>query len=640
MAYGQIYQSNFYNHFNKLVTVKIYKRDYVSTVSDIRTTEVVINNNYIGDDTPVIGHSARVVFVNEETFDFYDGILSGYEKEYMGEILWNGKLVFVGFLICDLVEQQLLDMALITLQFTNYLRRLEDIYQPSIADAIDEISTLYDLVSEAILETELIYPINSNSTLFHDGMFNGITFTFLNQVYVENDVFYKNLDEYEDAYTVLNMILRSFDMFLYWHDSKWVLERYENILRVGDWVLDDGGSATSLRQEFNKQDGDFTYINTSQVLQYNSGAETLIIKLNERAFSTLVFNNFTAAMTTTAYIFPLANVLSDKTWYINEDCTDLEVGYNFYGISKYFKWQISSMSANYEYKGAHYVFWTQFNTDIPSVLNVNYKMSTSKVSGSLAIYDVVKVRFTIRVNAGDSPNQYVYQDANGDTQLSVAYQEFEIEFNGPDIQDSNLFAVTKNIELDNITASLGNSTRGANAVSFIISFLPTYFKFQSGLDGYRGTNYIGDIAVTLSPDVIDNQIEADINAGFIKTKEIDLDLFDIDNLNYKNGLECIQLVAGWIRTSSWNSDGGSVYYSLVDMLISSKYKKLNRTTKKIVATILIDEYLKTFAIITDDNVLYDGSPIKFVITQYTWDLVSGSYDIVAEEFPDTDIILN
>ena len=123
-VYGLKYQSDFYNYFKKKVSVQISKAGWTGAVKQLRTTEVILEVNYVDENTPVIGTGVKIGLINEGTFDSLEDLLTSTERQFKCVIYYNSVLVFQGFSICDLNEQQFLPWSKLSLQFTDYLRRL------------------------------------------------------------------------------------------------------------------------------------------------------------------------------------------------------------------------------------------------------------------------------------------------------------------------------------------------------------------------------------------------------------------------------------------------------------------------------------------------------------------------------------
>lgn len=639
MAFNDIkYQSNFYNLQNKLVSVKLYKDDYTGAATDIKVVSVFIDVNYQDDKIPIIGQGAKIVFINQGSFNDFDDLLTMYEKQFKCVIEWNSQVVFEGFSICDLNEQQFLPYAAITVQFTNYLRRLGGDYL-TILNTIENRTDLLTIIQDALERTGLEYDLYVNSTLFEVGMNAESTDSFLPQTTVENIVFYENLDEYQNTYDVLNKILFPFGAFIYAYGQRWVIERIENINRIGDWVYygllsSDATSTPSLLQTLNKQNGDFEYINTSQNVQYNSGFQTLKLQLQDKAFETLVINNFTTDnIETVADGNPASGELASRTWYINENVTGVITGANYKEIQKYI-YGFGGAVAAWANRGIFYVFSMQYISGLAAMeMTLNYKISRGP--GDPYQFQQIQARFFIRVNSGDGADQYLKETTDGGLELSVSEYIFTIDFNQGD--NSTILSVSKVFPMGDIYVGLGTP----KIQDFILGILPVYYTTDGSNWWYVEDIYVGDVEVKAELEAIDNEITVELNENFIKEETISLDLFDLDDIQYVNGF----MLTDGTKTTTWDTTGTSTggYESLVDLFIKDKFRKYSKTNRKLTANILCDNHIKPFAILSDDNLYEDSADdiINFIVTRYSWDLVNGIYhNLEAEEYPDTEILID
>lgn len=237
MAYGTKYQSDFYNYFGKLVSVKIAKDQYTGSITSVRTSEVTIESNYEDDNTPVIGKGAKIVIIADSSdMTYLEDLLLSYEKEFQCTIEYDGTVVFRGWSLCDLNERQLLPFAAVTVQFTDYLHRAEGQY-PEVLTPISGVINLYELIDSMVHTTGLHWNLYVNSTLFEDSMNHTVTDTWIPQTYMQNSVFYSDAYSMDNIYEAINKALQPFSAFMYSYKDKWIIERQEDMTRSGDWVM-------------------------------------------------------------------------------------------------------------------------------------------------------------------------------------------------------------------------------------------------------------------------------------------------------------------------------------------------------------------------------------------------------------------
>jgi hypothetical protein len=671
MAYGLKYQSDFYNFFQKLVSVKIYKQDYASTVTQVRTTEVSIECNYQDEDTPIVGTGAKVVIIaTTDELLTYDDLLTSREKEFLCTIEYNNVLVFQGFSICDLNERQFLPFAKITLQFTDYLRRLEGKY----LDCLKNISTnsrIFDVLTEAIQTIGLDYPLLVNSTVLEQNMDSDSSSTFIEQTYVENAVFFTDAVNYDDAYVAINKILLPFGAHLYSWKGNWVVERQEDILKTGQWVnflniFDSDATrfaTTNFKEEYNKQLDDFKYTDSRQTIEYASGLYKLILNLRDKQLDTSVFNDYDpATIHTTGELWPSPGTLELRTWHHYTNLTAFTKKYNYRGMatSMGYMWDGTGDQEHHENAGIYYSFEIQFDVsdDNPTMLEVSYKMSSDDpyVSSLLPFTpETVSLRFSLRVDDspgagvggyyllfGELPDGTIYPYLDNSQRYFEQISNIQSSSTAkPKVWDTSVsIDMTSkfwrnNVIVPSIWEQLGKPAKQ----KFIIMFWPPKFTFN-GMDGYAiaTTSYLGDVDIKASQRDIPNKITYYVKKDFVNTKEIDLDLYDLNNVNFCNGLRVG--TDGIDKTALWTSRNSTTTEPLVDIFAKSRFRNYYRTMHRLKGVILYDGYIKPLAVITDDNLQNDSSAnLTFIMQNYTWDLDKGTYDIVAQEYTDDDIVL-
>jgi len=668
MAYDLKYQSDFYNIYGKLVSVKIHKKDYgIHDVILLRTSEVVIEVNYQDENTPLIGTGAKVNLVNTGDFDSLEDLLTSLEKQFYCTIEYAGTIVFRGYSICDLNEQQFLSFARVTLQFTDYLHRIEN-DQAALVDEIETPSNLNALIHGALivmLGSDNAIPVYVNSTLFESTMNATADDTCIEQIWVENDMFYSNTTDHDNTYTVLNKILLSLGAFMYSYGTSWYIERQEDVLRTGNWVrypdfvlsVIDGASVASLKQELNKQNGDFKYVEESQLIEYNSGLQKLIFDLKDKKFNTFVFNNFTTSMATVDDTTPNAGTLAGHTWYAYNSINQVAVGYSFRGINKYFKWTYAASNNSYRDEGLYYNFEVTFNIseEVPTELSISFKMS-----GEFNLTPVwsVGVGFYLRVDGGTMTDYYlgyIKGPAPNTYYLGFAvtpifiYEVFDVSTN-PDKSWtlSKTFNLSDDILIEqphnrppksnpSIWEQLGNPV----SQKFTIMFFPSRLALKGYLAYYiwNKVNYIGDIEVTITQQEILNKLTYTVNRNFIKTDTVDIDFFDLANKNFSNGLmtgtyPALTKTALW--TSQWNAADPK---PLMNILAADRFRKYYHTVHKLKAKIMYDGHLKPLAVLTDDQLNTDSAAdiVKFIVNSYIWDLNNGTYEVEIIEYTDEEM---
>jgi hypothetical protein len=702
MAYGQKYQSDFYNLFKQLVSVKIYERDYVGSVTNVRTSRVEIKANYQDDNTPIIGSGATIVMIaTTSEMSYLEDMLTSYERQFMCTIEYEGQIVFRGYSISDLNERQFLQYAEVTMQFTDYLHRMEE-YYPARLRNVGGYANVFSLIQELLTLTGLDLPIYINSSLFETTMTQGANETFLTQIIAQNSQFYADLFHYDNIYDAVNKCLQPFNAYLYYYNEKWIIERLEDIVRSDNWVLYEGGSSSStasLKQEYSKQAGDWEYVDMSQVIEYTSGLKMLILQLQDKKIDSIVFNNYTEDMLPfTAAVFPDEGDLLPNIWYKDADITGLYTGVSYLDLETYFHFNAVHPDEVWIGNGCgiYYNFNVTFPVDFMTEitlgmrnsfnLSINYKATTDSTT-DITNWKTIVPRFLLRLDGGPYSGWWVKwigtyinslgqsfpgpwlmlcapeeEPMSGIESLNPGLYFYNGSSNGPTSQVWNVDRIfdlnkqkvlvywrstTMNFRDNGLWDELGNP----EFQRFTIIFLPTWYWIN---DPHQLTsNFIGDITVLCTTEDVNNKIEYYINEDFYRTETIDLYLFDLPNPNYSNGL---MLDRGFAEDSSgainipteytklWVSqDQVDPPAPLYEIFAKTKFRKYGRTNHKLKAKILSNNALKVFSVLTDENMPSqeggNSNPMDFILNGFTWDVVNGTYDIEAEEYNDEDVIV-
>ena len=689
MAYDLKYQSDFYNYFRKLVSVKIYKRDYGAHAPImLRTVEVKIEVNFQDENTPVIGTGVKVNIINQGEFTDLEDLLTAKEKEFFCAIEYEGVgAVFQGYSICDLNEQQFLPFSNITLQFTDYVRRLEDKYLTVLSN-INTRTCVLTIISSALRliagGTDPI-ALYVNSTLFETTMTATADETMLEQLFVDNYAFYSSelsydalnkmeVHNFDNVYIVLNKILLSLGAFIYFSKNKWVIERQEDAMRAGNWVeillypsYVVPSSVPTLRQEYNKQI-DFEYVDESQVLEYGSGLQKLELDLQDKGYDTLVFNDFNIDnFLPCVSSYPMAG-LTLRQWYYYTSATLLKAGYDFRGIGSYIQWRypasIDWNTSDGAFYGLYYPFKFQIaiTEDIPTELNVSFKMTSGSPDGVILPFIEAGIRYCLIINSGAYAGRTLFINLDGELCISngialdMTLVSFEIS---EKVSGNRLWSVNQSYSFTEPGVRIAGTWNNNNLWQILgspsilectICFFPIRYKFDKGnaylwFDRYEyyyePINYLGDISVSVTQPPILNKLTYYVEEDFTNTDTIAIDFFDLDNINFSNGFCIGTLPENSIKTKLWSSEQSDAQQPLMDIFARDRFRRYCRTIHKLKGRILLDGYMKPFSVLTDDNLMFNSEyQIKLLLQGYTWDLNNGIYDVEAVEYTEEDILLD
>jgi len=346
------------------------------------------------------------------------------------------------------------------------------------------------------------------------------------------------------------------------------------------------------------------------------------------------------------------NPLELRTWYRHEDIIPMIVGYASQGMQTYFEWTYAYVlpAVDKMVSGLYYRFPMQFSSseNTPIVLNVNYLMATDvNFINVKAIYAV----FAIRVDGGAYDGSWLTETSTPEYGAAPAFfagptqyylqQDFAIDINSEETLTINKsfnfsYQYWNGVAFYTLWEQLG---RPANQ-EFTIMFYPLQVVYNDASFAIMSHNYIGDIAITITQADVLNKLTYHINEDFLNTKTVDIDFFDLDNVNFSNGFI-------WkdgdddTKTTAWVSEDSPVAIPLMDIYAKNVFRNYSKTIHTLTAIIRHDGYMKPFSILTDDNLLDDSAEeIKLILQKYTWDLFNGTYEIEAQEYTDEVITLD
>lgn len=696
MAYNLKYQSVHYSVHRIPIKVEIFKRDYVGSVSNIRVQSTTIETNNQGYATPVIGTNAKIQIVNTGAFTQYDDLLMSKEKEFRCKIwIYEDILVFDGFSICDMNEQQFLPKAVISLNFTNYLRRLEDKTFTLPTSGVGRYSNVADLFHKSLDYVGLGNQILLNSSLFEKTMDTGEWHTCLEQLFVDIDMFLNEDNSQDDIYTMLTKLLVSLDARLYAFQDKWIIERIPDIENPLDWYVISEWNIVSpvpneltnpLVQYYNKQDGAFNYIDTQQTLQYVSGTHTLKLNIQDKRKSSLLHNDwdtvlagyvisleFTENSLLNAYQYQWYYTIYNASFYVTDIVNRKLSPYK--GITSSIQWTAVAPAPPNEFHSYINNLYIGFGTSIcPATTDgVNQDTSLTVAFKTYAITTLYsykrRVRFFVYIRSGAYAG-YFLTEQNGEIVLSLNRFRFVQEFTHE--TDNGVLVPWETLDISKeISVPSEVFSAGTGKIDIFIGVYPTYHEYQDGDDAIA-TNVMGDFRVTVNSDILKNEISYNVSDDFIKTTETDVHLCDVPDVSYANGLLVKTAVgppnpytktSGWIDAKTaddvdnsefWNASDitsdwpglpsdwflGEVARPLVDIIAANWHRRFNSTSRVLKSRITSQEYFKLFSIFTDDNLMENGAHIKFLLTNYVWDLENETWDVDLEEYHTEGVIIN
>lgn len=692
MAYTQRYKSIFYNRKNQECILYIYEDGFSGQWENITVSGCSIS--YRKEDYIITMSMDINITNNTGDFHTYDDMVMAQERSFIARLYVDATLEFEGFLIPDIMEQELLDYAEIRMTFTDYLKRLKDI--DAVGLTLGKKSFLINYIKDAlnVINYPVSLDIRVNANLFPTEVTRGYPgYTNMYElVEIVDDVFFTDLEEVVSAWEVLQEILKITQGFLFYYRGNWYIEHY-NVINVddtwpGNWTQFLAGESSAYQDsgydpdgtdpgyglaeplgtqvnpinpynKINKQDGDFKYAERSQLIQYRSGLKELEISVQRNLYDTLVNNNFSSDPVYSTFSGSSAVV---GTWRVAENVVADSVfaWRNHYGIAKYIKWQVDETQPNRQ--GIFQAFRFSFNSEgldsDPTMLHISYKWSTYNFNSYTDDGDIVQFigRFAIKNTNHLDPyhNQYLGQDVDGNLKwddndglpLDLDNNIWKVYIDAsPEVKEKKTIEISQTIDLTSISDDSGALTDQ----EFALVILPTEYRYASGSDDIEDNTeriipiqIVGDVNVNVSAQTSNNIRTYTVSDDFVNKKSIEIKVFDTPNLNYKNAL-----IFDGQRTSEWgtgyNDDPNEITYTDNDSIVNHLAKALfsygSETRLQLRAQILIDNMVKPLTIIEDDNIYKDstGGILEFVLFEFEYNVVENTMQIIADEYGDEEI---
>lgn len=677
MTYNLIYSAHTYNYYGEKVIVNIYKEGFTGAVSGLTLAKNGININY-SENEQVLTKSADVNIINTFSFSSLDDLFRNYERQYKCTIVNDsGFQYFEGFLITDVIEQTLLKNSEVRLVFSDYLKRLKYIEPPNALNKLGERKKIIEIINDCLNATEIQKPIYINSKLFskENTISNG--YTLFEQNFVDTDLFWKNDKEKEKALDILNSLLFTFNSFLYEYDGAYYIERYDDIGdNTNSWTKFEyntttGTSVTNKFQSYNQQAGDFEYVGKSQNVSYNSGANEFILNLDSASYFSLVYNNFdedVAEGKDTDFI----DVLPDLRRWVYSTDTDTHSSTRIYKGNypynqiqypifievnadgtwnddiTYGYWYDDGGTTVYYPENSYYPargVFTRFNITVPSDSNQTTTLNLRWKNYDRTGVDNVNLEW-FRTNyliKNHNTNHYLHFDTTDEKWKFVTSDDKRqmvnyVEYTKDERDDDGMFEANINIPLNNIEGS--ENLTGETSLVFSIGYNTIRFNDTTRI---TRNSVSGDIAVKATGQQQNNKITGRINEGFINTQTEEIKIYDIQDLNLKNGIYYYEAGIGTIdnykRTTLWTDNGGSSYLPLTRQLLQSLYKYWNKNRIKLGGRILTSSMIKPLSIIFDDNLMRDGSKIPILLKSFKYDVSRCIFSINTDEYSEDTITL-
>jgi hypothetical protein len=595
---------------------------------------------------------------NTNYWELFD-LMNLKEREFSVEMKIDNVFVFRGFLLAETAERKLLRRNNIQLTASAYISKLKNYQLTHYLNDKDLVSPM-GIICEILLQTGKDLPINVNSSIYPQGMEMASNENALEKVGVQAQNFYKNNAETENSYDILQQILFGLDLYLYFFQDQWYIERYEDIGKTNKTYIRyniNGTKSVWNVVENTIPFSGYTQLNQTQTLITETGYNQLILNLKQKTKSgwNLAPYNKDKISSTPYSVSTAPNPTIFHWMYQTGTISNATLNYftytkSFFNINNPIRLYVSNLidedilySNNSRFKGVG--FSTKIRTSFDendSKLTVKFKWTNGMQNYGTGHWrnpttKNYRIYYTVRnprfAGAILIANRYIKHDAENDTwsviEATAEYGANYIEITPDQVnQATGIYEGEINIPLSDVTGIV----TGDNL--FVISLNYVTFKYESSSttkDLISVSNIYGDIEISTNSPADDNQIVADITDDFITSKTYEMLLHDN---KYSSNAFYHSLSEYAPRTTAWTCDN-LFNKPLAEQLIFSKMKLLNKNRVSLHSDVRTNDFLKPLAI-HEQNI--DGQNIKFVLNKYVHNVQTNKYQIELKEYNNTDQI--
>lgn len=433
MALGIKYSGTFYNINGQAVKVDILTEAYASTVYPLRIQTIKISQEWNEYHTATMGMGCELVLVNiDSDWNFFEELMICEEQEFLVRVTFVTTVVFEGWVLTDVQEQQILPNAIVNIKAANYLGQLSEVDTFTCTEGA-AVWSLIDYIRGILMKTGLLGDIHVNCSLYETSMTNSRLMTDL---FLHKHLFFDGEDrdaklKYMNLNDTLNMLLKPYNIYVYYWEQAWYVVRYQDVFQEDDedstvlsrnyvvYSMDTGAIIDSyeIGQAILYAQTHFKYVNTSQTLQYGKGYKAININNIAHKEHNLVNEYFGDAIGR-AFTFDLP-FDAIETWYYSIGRISDEGGAIDFGEDwiQYLNPSIDTTFSNWNGLGTK--FLVKGNKDGAGSLHINFRRQLTQLE-----LDIV-------LEASSSPFHW-HTDS-----VAEVYIDFRIVlmFWDPDIQD-------------------------------------------------------------------------------------------------------------------------------------------------------------------------------------------------------------
>lgn len=693
MALGIKYSGTFYNINDQAVKVDILTEGYSTPVYPLRIQSVKISQEWNEYHNAAMGQGCELVLVNTDSdWNFFEELMICEEQEFLLRITFVSTVVFEGWVLTDIQEQQILDYAIINIKAANYLAQLSEVKTCTCVEGA-AVWNLIDYIRSILTKTGLLNNIYVNCSLYETSMTNERLMTDL---FLHKHLFFEGEGrdsklKYMNLNDMLNILLKPYNIYVYSWNQKWYVERYQDLLEEDSagtnrtyviYNISTGAvvSTYEVSESILVAQDDFKYIDTSQTLQYGKGYKAININCTSHKEHNLVNESFADAEGT-KFTFPLPFDEVEKWYYATGMIMD-HGGTIDYG-EDWVQYLNPLTNSDGLLMGIGTKFLVKGNKSGEGSIHITFRRQLTQEELNLVLNDStstwewdddyvygVYIGFRIVLMFYDpilgDYQHYIWNDTDkvwkvasgipsrtptmfwmggGEGSWLTAYK-YDKE------GDYYYWEFDQTFSFDQDTCANHDIFKGETV--WELRLLPGRFYFDyAGPGGPDGTNTLPDIRsplyrkirVTVSDNEDDEDLEitGEIAVNRFSELDLDLDIYDHTDHGAANTTWVNDAILPYesssipIYPSVWLDKRTGIEtplrnLALQDHFLEDVFQFYNRPRKKLVTSIRCDLAIPPFTFFRDLHVERDSDVINLLLLSYVWDLNSMIYEIEAEEY--------
>jgi hypothetical protein len=670
MSHSTKYITQFDSGLGTTGIIYYQKRDYDGSIvylNEYEGNSLEVSYQMEDEYDPIIGTTMSIGYLNDATdFYRYSDLFSPEEKEFrvIVDVSNNTESIrlFDGYLDSGIFNNQYTPYEFFSLSASNDLHKINH-RTPTLIETPEKQSLIY-IINSCLQLAGKDTSILTNCSLYPTSPAVGTpssSTNIFNLTGINTEVFWKDNTERFKGLDILTTILKTLDCKLYWFNNKYYIQR------IGDiWVND--GSKGFVEYNINTP---YYYrtpgtartiheVSTNIALQhfvgdrksFNSLPAVGVFKMNldMKPYLNLTVNDFSDIKTSDLPLgsYDMNGTARNWTKYSNVayGFTDFAIvnGVSTPGYRK-FKGFKSISNGVFRYSAPrifplYYLdkasVYTRFKTTVDvtknSGLNIKWKWLPIDIGGNFTFKDSdYTFRWYLRVS--NSTWHIIYDEEAGEwkkiSSATPATFLNNIEVKGSDLNKvTGLYEANIDIDLSGEYIDLDGD------VDFVFGIaVETCTVDNDWWSEVHTPLYVayGDVIISSTGTPQHDIIKAVVNNDSFEEKEVTLDVYDIEDLNNRNGFYTD--VSFGKRTIKWKDATSSEEYPLTEWFAANKFQLYKKNRQAITGRILRDDFLRPLSMWYNTA---DPSNLRYLLTSHTIYPLTHMYDVYWSEYDDSE----